>query len=276
MSALQLEAELAARPDPEGEAAAECTPRQETFARHLVECGNASAAYRAAYDVQSWHSRAWIAQNAWRTRSLPQVASRIEHLQTELALRSVTTREGIIRWLATQVMTDANELVSLIRYACRNCHGEGFEHQWINEDEYTEAYIATLDANNAMPDGKRKLKMPNDKGGFGWSKNLEPNPICPHCLGNGNAESIIKDTTKLTGGALALYAGVKETAAGTVLVMHDKTKLVDQLCSMMGWKKDTLGPGVQPPGSQAPVAMPANISEADAAKCYLRLVGGVS
>lgn len=280
MSALQREAELRlAEPtvDAETAAAASCTPQQEAFARGLAESGNASAAYRVAYAPPLSMPRSQVAVYACRTRALPQVQARLEQIQAELALRSITTREQVIAWLAKQVMTDVNDLVFVRRYACRHCHGADYGYQWADEAEFTASYVATLDANALMPQGKRKLPLPTDAGGYGWSKQLDPNQLCPHCLGDGTAEAIIRDTTKLEGGALALYAGVKETAAGTVLVMNDKGKLLDTLCSMMGWKKDALpGGGLQPPGSQAHAALPTGITEADAAKHYLRLVGGVN
>jgi phage terminase small subunit len=252
------------------------TVQQEAFARACVESSNYAAAYRAVFDPPASTPRGLVNQWAHRLRIQPAVAARIETLREELAKKAILSRERVIAWLVAQITTDANELVTYSRYGCRHCHGEGFAYQWKDEDEFTASYIATVDANAAIPAGKRKLTMPKDDGGYGYHKGTEPNPLCPECLGNGTAEAIIKDTTKLTGGALALYAGVKETAAGTVVLMHDKTKLLDQLCRMMGWNKDTLGGGLQPPGSQAHMAMPEQINEQDAAKHYLRLVGGVA
>lgn len=252
------------------------TPQQEAFARACVETNNFAAAYRAAYQPAATVRRAQIWQLAHRARLIPKVAARIEELRTELATRSIISRERVVQWLVDQITTDTNELITYARYACHHCHGIDHKFHWKDEDEFSAAYVATLDANASMPQGKRKLPLPSDAGGYGWSKDLEPNPLCPECLGNGQGEAIIKDTTKLQGGALALYAGVKETAAGTVLVMHDKGKLLDTLCRMMGWNKDAVGGGLQPPGSQAQHVMPANISEQDAAKHYLRLVGSVA
>jgi phage terminase small subunit len=58
----------------------ELTPKQERFARKYVELGNASEAYRQAYDAENM-SGAAINEEAYRLTKNPDIALRILDLQ---------------------------------------------------------------------------------------------------------------------------------------------------------------------------------------------------
>lgn len=75
------------------------TPKQEAFAKAYVETGNASEAYRRAYDVDTMKD-----ENIWTEASKllthPKVAPRIEQLQLALQKRHDVTMDKIIQELA--------------------------------------------------------------------------------------------------------------------------------------------------------------------------------
>ena len=60
------------------------TPKQETFAMAYVECGNASKAYKTAYDVDDNTTHNSISVEASKLRNNPKITLRILELQ-ELA-----------------------------------------------------------------------------------------------------------------------------------------------------------------------------------------------
>lgn len=259
---------------------ARCTARQEQFALKAVDTGNLSAAYRAVFDVKKWTARSvWVCASTMA--ALPQVRARIEQLRADAAAQALVTRERVIHDIVAQLTCNVNELVSLRRYNCRHCNGDNFGYQWRDDEEYSLAVIAAIDHNSAAADARTRAKdgkgpkaitLPSDAGGYGYTRAGEPNLACPECLGDGIAESIIHDTTKLEGGALLLYAGLKETSTGPEVKLHDKSKLLERLCAMMGWNKDAAASGL--PATPASATLPADVTEADAAKAYLRLVGG--
>ena len=72
------------------------TPKQQKFAEVYVECGNASEAYRQAYDVGVDTKNEGIAVNASKLLSDTNIALRIKNLQEELHLQNTITRQWII------------------------------------------------------------------------------------------------------------------------------------------------------------------------------------
>lgn len=59
------------------------TPKQEAFAQKYVECGNASEAYRFAYDVSEDTKPETIWKEAYLLLGNPKVAPMVEKLQQE-------------------------------------------------------------------------------------------------------------------------------------------------------------------------------------------------
>lgn len=74
------------------------TPKQEAFALAYVETGNASEAYRRAYDPKRMTPEA-IAVEASKLLKHPKVALRVSELQAEHAERHKVTVDDIIRQL---------------------------------------------------------------------------------------------------------------------------------------------------------------------------------
>lgn len=77
---------------------AKLTPKQEAFALAYVETGNASEAYRRAYDAENMKPESiWV--EACRTLGAPNVGLRIMELQQEARERTLVTVETITKEL---------------------------------------------------------------------------------------------------------------------------------------------------------------------------------
>lgn len=79
---------------------ASLTPKQEAFARHYIETGNASEAYRRAYDVGPKTKADTVHDTASKLLQHPQIAHRITELQQAVARRHDVTVDRIVRELA--------------------------------------------------------------------------------------------------------------------------------------------------------------------------------
>lgn len=262
---------VVAAPDDDGSANtadSPCTPKQELFARVLAETGNAAAAYRKTYAVgdRTLPTTVWAA--ASRIAALPQVRARVRHYNELATLETIVSVREALQWQLDIATADPNEIVRVVQRCCRYCHGVNFRYQWKDEDEYTaEAAKACED-----PDAT----MPSDVGGYGYSGALEPNPICPHCYGVGLEQTIVSDTTKLTGKARKLYAGAKQDRFGAIEVkLHDQKAAWEMVCRMLGAFNDKLDLRTPEERAQAEAKtrLPDNVTEEQAAKAYLTLLG---
>jgi len=81
------------------------TPKQEKFSQKFVELGNASEAYRQAYDAENMSPEA-IHEEAYRLTNNPDVALRIEHLQELSRKRHEVTVDRIIHEFARLAFLD--------------------------------------------------------------------------------------------------------------------------------------------------------------------------
>lgn len=74
------------------------TPKQEAFARAYVETGNASEAYRRAYDAENM-KREGIAVEACKLLDNPKVARMVEMLKEDALQRHRVTVDDLLREL---------------------------------------------------------------------------------------------------------------------------------------------------------------------------------
>ena len=70
------------------------TPKQEAFSFKYVECGNASEAYRHAYDVQNEASE-WVKVEASKLLKTPNVAIMVLELQEQARKRHEVTVDSL-------------------------------------------------------------------------------------------------------------------------------------------------------------------------------------
>jgi len=238
--------------------------KQEAFAQAWAKTGNQSAAYRMAYTVhpKTLPNVVWAA--ASRLASLPKVEARHKEL---MQLATLETLMSIREFFAFQVdvaTADPNEVVRVIARCCRNCYGKDFGYQWRDDVEYLQKSAEALDS---------KMNPPSDSGGFGYNGALEPNPICPHCYGEGHREVIVSDTTKLTGKARKLYIGAEQDRYGAIKVkMRDPQRAEEMIGRMLGVFKSELIDLRSPLEREQASRIADNITEETAGKAYLSLV----
>lgn len=241
------------------------TTKQATFAAAWAKTGNKAAAYRIAYNVRPTTAPnvVWVA--ASRLAALPQVEAKFKELCQQATLETLMSVREFFQWQVDVATADPNEIVRVVARCCRYCHGSKGRYQWIDDDEYMKACVDALDAQQPVP---------TDDGGYGFNGGLEPNPICAHCYGVGIEQTIISDTTKLTGKARKLYAGAKQDRFGAIEVkLHDQQKAAEMVGRMLGAFKDLdLRTPEERERATQRAQLPANVTAEDAAKAYLTLI----
>jgi phage terminase small subunit len=138
------------------------------------------------------------------------------------------------RWLEI-ANADVNELVQLRRCACRHCHGIDHEYQW-TEFEFRKA-CEEHDKKRQKAEARGRefdADPPDDRGGFGFDPEREPDPDCPVCFGKGEEVVHIEDTRYLRGPAKHLYGGVKQTKYGVEVQIYDKMDALNQIARHLG------------------------------------------
>lgn len=222
-------------PDPEPGTAVALSPKREAFAQHYAAHGNATAAFRAAFDAAGLKARS-ARELGYRTAHEPAVRARVREL---LALAAEgATISARARMMRLQLITEADpgELVSVVAEACRWCHGKGHAYQWVDLAEYLQALSAAAANNeNRVAKGQRARPMPSDEGGYGFDAQAEPHEDCPRCKGEGSQRLRVTPTDHLSASGRALLKGVRQKATGEIEVMfHDQLAASDQLNCMQG------------------------------------------
>lgn len=124
---------------------------------------------------------------------------------------------------------DANQLAELRHLCCRHCWGFGHQYQWRDAVEFEEARL------NAVESKKRE---PLDNGGYGFDAQLDPNPDCPRCNGEGVSRSYFHDTRDLRGPARRLYAGIKEGKFGLEMITRNQDDALKMVAQHLGMLKN--------------------------------------
>lgn len=240
------------------------TSKQERFAQEWARTGNRAAAYRIAYNVGPKTLPGTVWGSASRIATLPAVAKRHAELVQEAAMQTVVSIHEALQWQLDIATADPNEIVSVAIRCCRHCYGNDHAYQWIDDDEYVKACITAID--------EGKAEAPTNEGGYGYLRALEPVVTCPHCLGAGIHETVIHDTTKLTGKARKLYKGAKQDRFGAVEVFtHDQKAAWEMVCRMLGAFNDKLD--LDPKNKGKSTKLPDGLSEQEAARAYLDMLG---
>lgn len=176
------------------------------------------AAIRAGYSEVSAHAL------ASRLLADPQVQEMVAAQSARITREVELEAADILREWLDIATADPSKLGHVRHAACRYCHGVGHAYQW-SPREYAEACDAAE---------SRGKPPPACDGGFGWRPHGEPHPDCPECVGEGVAEVFIADITTLTGPERKLYAGLKMTANGPEVKMHDQDAARLNLAKYLG------------------------------------------
>jgi len=206
--------------------------RQVAFINeYLIDLNATQAAIRAGYSEKT------AGQIGHELLKKPEITEALAESRKKLAERAEISQDLVLkRWLEI-ANANPNDLIQFRRVCCRNCFGVNHEHQWIDEAEYERA-VRNASIND-MPE-------PSDDGGYGFDPTIRPHPKCPKCHGEGYGEVHANDTRFLTGGALALYAGVKQTKEGFEIKMHDQAKALENIARHLGMFKVEVNHDIKP------------------------------
>lgn len=199
--------------------------REQYCQEYIKDLNQTQAALRAGYAKRS------AEQQASRLMLNDEVKARIQVLMDERAKRDIIDQDAVLKRWSELAFADPNELTSIRVFACRFCHGNGHQYQWRTQAEFEQALEVYWD----LPDDARSKRVaPSEAGGYGYSINLDPVDTCPNCDGLGMSRTVLKDTTKLSSAARALFAGVKETQHGVEVKMHDQMAALNNTARHLG------------------------------------------
>lgn len=210
------------------------TPREERFAQLVQTERSMTHAYMAAgYDCSKM-VRGSINGAAHKLSLKPAVAARIKELRESGVERVIMSVAEVMQDWVDIATADPNEVVQHRRVNCRHCWGKKHGYQYKDKAEH-DAKLAEVELFNA------KLKRnatpqfaPPATGGYGFVRNLPPCPACPVCDGEGVGDVWAADTSRLTGKAAKLYAGVKMTKNGLEVLLHDQEAARTNLAKAFG------------------------------------------
>lgn len=266
------------------------TPKQDAFVLAYLETGNASEAYRRAYNVERMLPTT-INNRAYETIRNGAIAARIAELQSQVSNAAVMDRAGVLNLITEIATADASQLTEVQVRCCRHCWGVGHLKQWKNPMEFgftlaeaTDREAAQLSAwqkdvamgsKRPQPDA---VPIPSDAGGYGFDVTASPNPECPVCLGEGHEIVKVKDTRKLKGAARRLFAGAKRTKDGIEVFTRDQKHALDLLARAHGIVKNettavNVGVNASAPGGTVQAVVIAG-DPLDAARQYQELMKG--
>lgn len=243
------------------------TARERVFIEWYTSSRNLMQAYRQAYECASNASNGKIYSEAHDVARRPHVAKAIRDAQEYAASQTIIRAAEILQDLADIATADPNDLIKGERYNCRHCNGVNFAYQWRDAAEFALA----MDKHLKSLKTKKKLPLPTTDGGFGFHPRHTPHAGCPECYGDGHFHLMIPDTTKLSPKSRKLYKGVKQTATGIEVLMHDQMQARDMALKMLGAYK-TDGKPLVPTGAAAEPTISESASAEDAQRAYLRLV----
>ena len=126
------------------------TPKQEAFAHKYVECGNASEAYRFAYDTSNLAIET-VWDEAYRLSRHPEVSLRVRELQDAQLEAVDVSAMDIVRW-AREIATDpdqpAGSRVSALALLAKRHHEFSDKHE-ISSDVRLQAMQAVANMDEA-------------------------------------------------------------------------------------------------------------------------------
>ncbi len=246
--------------------------KREAFCQeYLVDLDATKALFRAGYKPTK---RSTAANMANQLMGYPEVGERIRELMAERSARVSLEADDVLRRYSQIATADPRALMQHRRGACRFCHGIDHAYQWRTPREYDDArsaweaeYAAEADRETPRPAVMARLRAtePVESGGYGYSRNLSPNPFCPECDGYGIGFTVLADTASLPPEAAILFDAVEETDKGTKIKTLDRMHALDQVARHLGMfdrenagrpVADALGDlirHIQTTGSRAPI-----------------------
>lgn len=206
------------------------TPKRQRFVEnYCVHLNATKAAIEAGYSMRT------ADRIGPELLGISCVAKAIAAKQNIVAERAEVNAADVLKRMFDIATADPNDLIAHRLDACRYCHGERHQFQWVDEAEYGEAVARAIEAAGDGPP-----TLPTKEGGFGFDPEKGPHQDCPRCFGSGVSRIEVADTKRLEGKARLLYAGVKATKYGVEVLMHDQMKALEMVGRHLGMFTDTL------------------------------------
>lgn len=194
--------------------------QQQAFIREYLLSLNAADAYRKA----GYKSKSPQVEAA-KLLTKPNIAQAVAEATQQRFERLELDADALIKRAEAILQADARQLTGHHIGACRYCYGLSHEYQWKTQREWREACDEAE---------MRDKPLPSEAGGYGYRITNKPNPDCPECAGLGIPYTHFADTRDLSGDALLLFEGVKETRNGIEIQMASKQAAFDLLAKHRG------------------------------------------
>lgn len=191
----------------------------------MVDLNATQAAIRAGYSTRTAQEQSSRLLSNVMVQAQISVARKAQQERTQIDADRVVMEAWHI------ATADTRELVQVKVGCCRHCWGEGHKRQRtlteFNSDREKHSAKGESDADWG------------DQGGIGFNPLREPHSTCPECHGDGAARVVLGDTRRLSGAALALFAGAKQGRNGIEVQMHSKMDALEKLAKHFGlYEKD--------------------------------------
>lgn len=244
---------------------------------YLID-GNASRAYRTAYDCSKQSARS-VGVNASRLLQDTDVAATVADRRAKISGKRFRKLQDIHDELELIANSDINDVVQVRRLNCRYCNGVNHAYQWRDSLEFDQA-VSQHKARMAASDQRGRPKKgqepaPSRVGGYGYRFNMPPHPNCPTCAGEGTADVFIADTTMLTRDKRKLIESIEQTQHGIKIKFQSRRDALVNMAKMMGGFKKTIvfqNPDGTPLAAPGVPTMPAD--QQDAARVYAEFLKG--
>lgn len=258
------------------------TVKQAKFAEVWVKTGNATEAYRQAYNVANMSDET-IGRTAHALTKHRKIDAIYKKATEGSVQAAVMDRMEVMRHLVQIAEADPSRVVTHRRICCRHCYGIGHAYQWRDPEEYYETLAKAMDDHARATQRAAKagdpapaVELPTDAGGYGWRKPNKPHPDCPRCYGEGFGDVFIRDMDDLTGPERRLIAGIKQTKEGIEIKMRDQDgalNTIAQVLKMLVQRSEVSGPDGGPvPMAVLNAVMPLDPTQAS--QLYQKIMEG--
>jgi phage terminase small subunit len=235
------------------------TEKQRNFVELWLVHRNAAYAYEKAYDAGRVNPATVYRQGhrlLRHSKIAPILEARLTALGETLTDETELTVQRVVEEYITLWQANPDEVTGVRVGACRYCHGADHMYQW-TPAEFAEA---TRKAELS------ELPLPDVAGGLDFDRTALPDPACPECRGEGQLRQVPVDTSKLSPGGRALFAGVKPTANGLEIKLRDRDKALENAAKIIGAFRETIDLNVK-----AGVKV-ANVTAENAADVYQEML----
>lgn len=209
------------------------TEKQRNFVELWLVHRNAHYAYEHAYNASRMNPATAYVQGSRllkHSKIAPIIEARLAALGESMEEETGFSAQAAWREFMALATANPDEVTGVRVGACRYCHGVEHQYQW-TPAEFAEATRKAEQSEQELPD---------PQGGLDFDRTALPDPACPECRGEGILRQVPVDTSKLSPGGRALFAGVKPTANGLEIKLRDRDKALENAAKIIGAFRETI------------------------------------